>query len=129
MNRDQFWQTDGRSPEIERRLPTDTRDKARADDRRAISGIVRVLRSGRSWIAHRPNTGRTRLRIIATYGGLPKAFRSILFYSLARARGWITQVMIDSSAVKAHRSAHGGEGEKIRPSAARAAAARRKSMP
>lgn len=46
MNRDQFWLTDAQFSEIEPHLPTDTRDKARADDRRVLSGIVHVLKSG-----------------------------------------------------------------------------------
>ncbi|MFO1126571.1 MAG: transposase, partial [Methylocystis sp.] len=31
-------------------LPTDTRGKARVDDRRVISGIVHVVKSGGRWI-------------------------------------------------------------------------------
>ena len=31
-------------------LPTDTRGKARVDDRRVISGIVHVLKSGSRWV-------------------------------------------------------------------------------
>src|SRR5829696_3305385 len=45
-----------------------------------------------------------------------------LFHSLARAGGPSAQLLIDSSAVKAHRSASGGKGgSSIRQSAARAA--------
>jgi len=51
-----------------------------------------------------------------------------LFHALAKAGGPPSQVLIDSSAVKAHRSAAGGKGgRKIRPSAARAVGARQKS--
>ena len=46
MNRDHFWLTDERFSKIEPHLPTDTRGKARVDDRRVISGIINVLRSG-----------------------------------------------------------------------------------
>jgi len=53
-----------------------------------------------------------------------------LFHALAQAGGPPVQVLIDSSAVKAHRSASGGKGgRKIRPSGARAADARPKSTP
>jgi transposase len=31
-------------------LPTDTRGKPRVDDRRVISGIVHVLKSGARWV-------------------------------------------------------------------------------
>jgi hypothetical protein len=51
-----------------------------------------------------------------------------LFQALAQADGPPDQALLDSSAVKAHRSAAGGKGgRKIKPSAARAAGARRKS--
>jgi transposase len=35
---------------IEPHLPTDTRGKARVDDRRVISGIVQMLKSGGRWV-------------------------------------------------------------------------------
>jgi hypothetical protein len=51
-----------------------------------------------------------------------------LFHALAQAGGPPAEILIDSSAVKAHRSAGGGKGgRKIRASAARAADARPKS--
>jgi hypothetical protein len=51
-----------------------------------------------------------------------------LFQALAEAGGPPAQVLIDPSAVKARRSASGEKGgSKIRPSADRAAIARRKS--
>jgi len=51
-----------------------------------------------------------------------------LFHALAQVGGPPAEVLIDSSAVKAHRSASGGEGgRKIRPSADHAADARPKS--
>jgi transposase len=50
MNQDRFWLTDTQFSKIERHLPTDTRGKARVDDRRVISGIVHVLKSGGRWI-------------------------------------------------------------------------------
>jgi transposase len=46
MNPDRFWLTDTRFAKISPHLRTDTRGKARVDDRRVISGIVHVLKSG-----------------------------------------------------------------------------------
>ena len=58
-----------------------------------------------------------------------KGIWTALFEELARAGGPATEVLIDSSAVKAHRSAAGGKGgRKIRPSAVLAVGARQKSM-
>ena len=43
---DRFWLTDAQFSKIAPYLPTDTRGKARVDDRRVISGIIHVLKSG-----------------------------------------------------------------------------------
>ena len=50
INRDRFWLTEEQFSKIEPHLPTDTRGKPRVDDRRVISGIVHVLKSGGRWI-------------------------------------------------------------------------------
>ena len=47
---DQFWLTDEQFANIAPHLPTDTRGKPRVDDRRVISGIVHVLKSGGRWV-------------------------------------------------------------------------------
>src|SRR3954469_9728329 len=46
---DQFWLTDEQFAKIAPHLPNDTRGKERVDDRRVISGIVHVLKSGGRW--------------------------------------------------------------------------------
>ena len=46
MNRDQFWLTEDQFSRLAPSLPTDTRGKPRVDDKRVISGIVHVLKSG-----------------------------------------------------------------------------------
>ena len=46
MNRDCFWLTEDQFSRLAPLLPTDTRGKPRVDDRRVISGIVHVLKSG-----------------------------------------------------------------------------------
>ena len=127
MNRDQFWLTDAQFSKIAPHLPTDTRGKARVDDRRVISGIVHVLKSGGRWVDAPPEYGPKK----TLYNRLCDGRKRALGRPVPRARASrrpAAQVLIDSSAVKAHRSAAGGKGgRKIRPSAARAAGARRKS--
>ena len=49
MIRDYFWLNDDQFSRLEPLLPTDTRGVARVDDRRVISGIVHVLKSGGRW--------------------------------------------------------------------------------
>ena len=57
MNRDLFWLTEAQFSKIARHLPADTRGKARVDDRRVISGIVHVLKSGGRWVDARSEYG------------------------------------------------------------------------
>jgi transposase len=49
MRRNLFWLSDEQWKRIEPHLPTDVRGIERADDRRVISGIVQVLKSGCRW--------------------------------------------------------------------------------
>jgi len=46
MRRNLFWLSDEQWVRIEPHLPTDVRGVERLDDRRVISGIVHVLKSG-----------------------------------------------------------------------------------
>ena len=130
MNRDHFWLTDRQFARIAPHLPTDTRGKPRVDDRRVISGIVHVLKSGARWV-DAPTVYGPRKTLYNRYvRWAAKGVWVNLFHSLARAGGPSAQLLIDSSAVKAHRSASGGKGgSSIRQSAARAADGRPRSMP
>jgi transposase len=49
VRRNLFWLSDEQWERIEPHLPTDVRGVERADDRRIISGIVDVLKSGCRW--------------------------------------------------------------------------------
>ena len=92
----------------------------RVDDRRVISGIVHVLRSGGRW-ADAPTAYGPRKTFYNRYvRWAVKGVWRKLFEALAAEAGAPSHVMIDSSAVKAHRSAAGGRGG----SAARRSAAR-----
>ncbi len=50
MERDYFWLNDAQLAKVAPHLPTGTRGKARVDDRRVISGIIHVLKSGGRWV-------------------------------------------------------------------------------
>ena len=129
MNRDQFWLTDAQFLKVAPHLPTDTRGKQRVDDRRVISGIVQVLKSGGRWVDAPPDYGPRKTLYNRYVRWAIKGVWVRLFEALAHAGGPPAQVLINSSAVKAHRSAAGGKGgRKIRRSGARAADARQKSM-
>jgi transposase len=123
MNRDHFWLTAEQFSKIEPHLPTDTRGKARVDDHRVIS------KSGGRWIDAPPDYGPKKTLYNRYVRWAAKGVWSDLFHALAQAGGPTEQVLIDSSAVKAHRSASGGKGgRKARRLDARAAGGRPKSM-
>lgn len=129
MNPNLFWLTNAQFSKIEPYLPTDTRGKPRVDDRRVISGIVHVLKMGGRWVDAPPDYGPKKTLYNRYVRWAKKGVWVALFETLARAGGPPQEVLIDSSAVKAHRSASGGKGgSKINPSVARAAGARQKSM-
>lgn len=128
MRSDLFWLSDEQWQQIEPHLPTDVRGKPREGDRRVISGIVHVLKSGCRWKDCPPEYGPpttiyNRFARWAERGVWERLFRALA----ARGRSSDVQ-MIDSTHVKAHRSAGGGKGGRsARRSAARAAGATRRS--
>src|ERR1700694_3476797 len=57
MRRNLFWLSDEQWERIEPHLPTDVRGVERVNDRRVISGIVHVLKSGCRWCDCPPEYG------------------------------------------------------------------------
>ena len=128
MRSNLFWLDDEQWEKIQPLLPTDVRGKERADDRRVISGILHVLKSGCRWCDCPPEYGPpttiyNRFTRWAERGVWEKLFRELADC------GRSTDVqMIDSTHIKAHRSASGGKGgSRRRRLDARAAGAIRKS--
>jgi transposase len=125
----EYWLSDQAWAAIAPRLPTNQPGARRVDDRRVISGILHVLRSGCRWqdcpAVYGPST--------TIYNRWNRWSRrgvwTALFEALASTAP--TEVaMIDSTAVKAQRASAGGKGGiRRRPSAARAAVAQQRSMP
>jgi transposase len=110
MRKNLFWLTDQQWTQIEPHLPTDVRGKDRVDDRRVISGIIHVLKSGCRWCDCPPEYGPpttiyNRFTRWARRGVWEKLFRELA----TRDRATETH-MIDSTHIKAHRSASGGKG-------------------
>ena len=128
MNRDHFWLTKDQFARLEGLLPTDTRGKPRVDDRRVISGIVHVLKSGGRWVDAPETYGPRKTLYNRFVRWAAKGIWVDIFHALASAGGPPAEVLIDSSAVKAHRCASGGKGgSKIRRSADRAVGEPRRS--
>ena len=124
-----FWFSDRQWAVIEPLLPSNQPGARRVDDRRVLSGIVHVLRSGSRWqdcpaVYGPPTTIYNRFHRWSRRGLWQRMLRA-----LAVAEPGDVQ-LIDSTSAKAHRSAAGAKGgPRRRRSAAHAVAARPKSMP
>jgi transposase len=129
MRSNLFWPSDGQWERIEPRLPRDVRGVERVDDRRVISGILYVLKSGCRWCDCPPEYGP----VTTIYNRFVRWARRGIWENMFRelsgsGRSTDTQ-MIDSTHVKAHRSAAGAKGgSKSRLLAARAEGATRRYM-
>jgi transposase len=110
MRANLFWLSDEEWARIEPLLPTDVRGKSRVDDRRVISGIVHVLKTGCRWCDVPPEYGPPTTIYNRFNRWARRGIWENVFETLAgRGRSMHTQ-MIDSTHVKAHRSASGGQG-------------------
>src|SRR6478752_2515799 len=122
MSRDYFWLTKDQFARLEPLLPNDTRGKPRVDDRRVISGIIQVLKSGGRWIDAPEVYGPRKTLYNRFVRWAAKGVWVDIFHALATAGGPPAQVLIDSSAVRidAHLAAKGGTSAGHRPIARRA---------
>src|ERR1043165_5398174 len=129
MRKNLFWLSNEQWARIEPYLPKDVRGVERVDDRRVISGIVHVLKSGCRWCDCPPEYGPSMTIYNRFVRWARRGVWENLFRALAAAgRSGDTQ-MIDSTHVKAHRSATGGKGgRKNRRLAAQEEGATRRSM-
>ena len=92
------------------------------DERRVISGIVHVLKSGCRWADSPLVYGPRKTLYNRFVRCAAKGVWLDIFHALAAAGGPPAEVLIDSSAVEAHRCASGGKGgNAVRRSAAHAA--------
>jgi transposase len=127
---EEFWLSDGQWARLAPLLPNKPRGVPRVDDRRVISGIIHVLKSGGRWADAPSSYGPRKTLYNRFVRWAAKGVWSDLFEVLATAGGPTANLLLDSSAVKAHRCAGGGKGGSgARPSAARAAGGRRRSTP
>lgn len=123
-----FWLDDEAWAVIEPLLPKNQPGARRVDDRRVISGILHVLRSGCRWRDCPPAYGPyTTVYNRFNRWSRRRIWRRLL-EALAEAGTLGGSVAIDSTYVRAHRSAGGGKGgKKNRRSGSRGAAGPRKS--
>jgi transposase len=107
MNREYFWLSDEQFGRLEPHLPAVTRGKPRVDDRRVISGIIHVVKSGGRWVDAPSVYGPRKTLYNRFQRWLAKGVWSAIFHALANAGGPPAELLIDSSAVRAHRCAAG----------------------
>jgi transposase len=124
----EFWLSDAQWAAIEPCMPTNQPGAHRVDDRRVISGIIHVMKSGCRWrdcpSVYGPYT--TVYNRWNRWSG--RAVWRRLFEALCDVSPDDDFHAIDSTTAKAHRSAAGGKGGRnARRSAARGAAARPRS--
>ena len=128
MRKQLYWLSEAEWRRLEPLLPRGRRGARRVDDRRVISGIVHMLRSGARWRDCPPEYGPYTTIYNRFVRWARRGIWENLFRELAgNGRSTDTQ-MIDSTHVKAHRSASGGKGgSRSRLLAARAEGATRRS--
>jgi transposase len=123
-----YWLSDEAWAAIEPHLPYGRPGAPRVDDRRVISGILHVLKSGCRWRDCPADYG-PRTTVYNRYNRWARqGIWRRLFERLAATGGIPDELAIDSTHIKAHRSASGAKrGKRRRRSAGRAAGAQARS--
>lgn len=105
-----FWLNDEQWAAIEPHLPKNQPGARRVDDRRVISGIIHMLRTGGRWRDCPPEYGPPTTIYNRFNRWSRRQLWARILEALAGAGGLSHSASIDSTFVKAHRSAHGGKG-------------------
>src|SRR6202051_1325314 len=108
--KDVYWLSEAEWSPPDPHLPRGRRGAHRVDDRRVISGIVHMLRSGSRW--------RDCPTVYGPYTTVYNRFNrwsrqgvwSDIFYALTGVKGMIGTMSIDSTHIKATRSGAGAKG-------------------
>jgi len=124
-----FWLSDEAWAAIAPHLPHGKPGKPRVDDRRVISGILHVLKTGCRWRDVPTAYGPPTTVYNRYHRWSRRGIWQRMFERMAAAGSVPQELAIDSSHVKAHRSAQGSKGGRGRKRLARRAAEERaKSM-
>src|SRR3982751_4401846 len=124
-----FWLSDEAWAVIEPHLPDGRPGKPRVDDRRVISGILHILKTGGRWRDVPPAYGPAKTIYNRYTRWARRGVWQRIFAKVAAAGSVPEELAIDSSNVKAHRSASGGKGGSSgKRSVSRAAAEQRRSI-
>lgn len=123
-----FWLSDEAWALIDPHLPRGQPGKPRVDDRRVISGILHVLKTGCRWRDAPAEYGPAGTIYNRFNRWSRRGVWQRLFEKVAASGPVPPELLLDSTHVKAHRSAAGGKGRSgVKRSASRGAAAPRRS--
>jgi transposase len=119
-----YWLSGQEWKRIEPLLPRGRRGAHRVDDRRVISGVMHMLRSGARW-RDCPSEYGPYTTIYNRFNRWSKqGIWEAIFYTLTGSSGVVSSAAVDTTHIKVHRSAGGAKGgPSATRSAARAAAA------
>jgi transposase len=110
MKKQFYWLSDADWKRIEPLMPRGRRGAHRVDDRRVISGIMHMLRSGARWRDCPPDYGPYTTIYNRFNRWSRQGIWTDIFYALTGSTGRIGTMAIDSTHIKAHRSAAGAKG-------------------
>jgi transposase len=110
MNANLFWFTEEQWAKIEPHLPTNQPGPEREDDRRILSGIMHVQRSGCRWKDCPSEYGPAKTIYNRFARWSERGIWQKLFAAVAGEHDTPGCMALDSSHVKVHRCASGGKG-------------------
>ncbi|MAM93332.1 MULTISPECIES: IS5 family transposase [Parvibaculum] len=107
---DLYWLSDDAWARLEPHLPHNQPGRPRVDDRRVISGILHILKTGARWRDVPPEYGPAKTIYNRYTRWAHRGVWQRIFAKVAAGGAIPDELMLDSSHVKAHRSASGGKG-------------------
>lgn len=125
----QFWLDDLQWSILEKHLPKKQTGPTRKDARRIVSGIIPVLQSGCRWQDGPPEYGPSTTGYNRYHRWAKRGIGERIFCDLTSIVGTHYENSIDSTIIKAHRSASGNRGAVRKPSAKAGVDAQQQSMP
>ena len=124
MKQQLYWLSVREWKRIEPLLPRGRRGAHRVDDRRVISGVMHMLRSGARWRDCPADYGPYTTIYNRFNRWSKQGVWEAIFYTLTGSSGVVSSAAVDTTHIKVHRSADGAKGgPSATRSAARAAAA------
>ena len=108
--RDLFWLSDKAWVALEPHLPQGLPGKRRVDDRRVISGILHILKTGGRWRDVPPDYGPATTIYNRWNRWSRRGIWQRIFAAAAASGPIPDELCLDSTHVKAHRSASGSKG-------------------